>query len=314
MRCAWLFLLIAAAGFAQEEKTRPPPAVFVLLLREERRVSSATLTPAASKALGIDFVNAMTDPEKAKEQKAFVMDARPGKVFLIGTPNMLLTVETAPRPLWKDLHLAAQAYPRARRAIRNHKAILTIQAKHARTAKSKEERLAAYRDLAKLTAGLLGDDVLALYAQENAVLALPGARLAEALRDEQPLAQLARRFPSKRVIVPGRDPEMAAAVKKARETFDRFERAFRAGPVAKFAVKLKLESEETEEQIWISVTKIDEGVVHGTLENDPVTIRKKKGDAVSVKKTELLDWLYVTGGKMIGGYTVRLLQKRAQKK
>ena len=313
MRCGWLLLLIAAAGLAQEKKTRPPPAVFVLLLKEERRPSSATLTVTASKALGIDFVNAMEDPQRAKEQRAFVMDARPGKVFLLGTGSLLFTVETAARPLWKDLELAAKAYPRARRAILAHRAILTIQAKHAQTAKSKEGRLDAYRDLAKLTAGLLGDDVLALYAQENAVVALSGVGLSEALRDERPLVELARRFPPHRVIVPGKDSEMAAAITKARETFDRFERAFRARKATKFAVKLKLEDEKTEEQVWISVTKIEGGVVHGTLDSDPIAVRKKKGDAMSVHKTKLLDWLYVTGGRMIGGTTVRVLQTRVQK-
>ena len=52
----------------------------------------------------------------------------------------------------------------------------------------------------------------------------------------------------------------------------------------------------------------DGGKFTGVINNEPVDTQEVRlGDRVEVTPTELSDWMYVDGNRIVGGYTVRVL-------
>lgn len=66
-----------------------------------------------------------------------------------------------------------------------------------------------------------------------------------------------------------------------------------------------------EEHIWLTDVTYADGVFSGRVGNDPVDVENiKLGDKVTVKKAEASDWMIIDGGKLVGGYTIRVLRDR----
>ena len=62
----------------------------------------------------------------------------------------------------------------------------------------------------------------------------------------------------------------------------------------------------------MSVAKVAGDQVQGTIGNEPVDIEGVElGSEVTCKLSELSDWIYFENGEMIGGFTVKVLQKQA---
>ena len=65
------------------------------------------------------------------------------------------------------------------------------------------------------------------------------------------------------------------------------------------------------EHMWISVQEEKDGVIKGTVDNDAEETQEvKDGDAVTVNLSEISDWKYQVGRKLIGGYTIRCFVER----
>ena len=119
------------------------------------------------------------------------------------------------------------------------------------------------------------------------------------------------------------DPEMQAAVLRARETFKYFWRELfwefrRIIPgVDVSAVKLpfadcELTDEDAKvEQMWVNEIDFDGREIHGTLINSPNWLKSVKvGDEVSVPVGGISDWMYVVSGEVYGGFTVNQIRSR----
>ncbi len=62
------------------------------------------------------------------------------------------------------------------------------------------------------------------------------------------------------------------------------------------------------EHMWIGQPRWDGKVFHGVVDNEPVDTKLVKlGDAVTVTPSELSDWMYIDGGNLVGGYTIRAI-------
>jgi len=105
------------------------------------------------------------------------------------------------------------------------------------------------------------------------------------------------------------DQGMNAAIAKAKETSADFVRAFhkqQAGTNEFYVKKPYTAPSNGAEHMWISVTSEANGVFTGVIANDAeITKEVKMGDTVSVNISEISDWKYMDGNKMIGGYTIR---------
>lgn len=105
------------------------------------------------------------------------------------------------------------------------------------------------------------------------------------------------------------DDAMNAAIAKAKATADDFVRAFHAQkPGAKdFFVKKPFPTPSGgTEHMWIEVIEEEKGVLKGHVTNEAEETREVRlGQKVSLKTSEISDWKYQDGNKLIGGYTIR---------
>lgn len=116
-------------------------------------------------------------------------------------------------------------------------------------------------------------------------------------------------------IVAECDPDMADAMREARATLRGFLKLAHA-PRPKmegFAVKVAIrEDDDNAEYFWISPFEHKAGRFTGNINNTPRTIGNvRMGDAIAFTATDIVDWMYMDGGRMKGNYTARALLKNA---
>lgn len=109
------------------------------------------------------------------------------------------------------------------------------------------------------------------------------------------------------------DPEMNAAIAKGQQTLPEFVKALRSPrpTMEGVSVKAKFEDINGNEHMWVAEPTWDGKAISGLLANDPHWVKTvKRGDPVTVPASDISDWKYVENGKLIGGYTLRLLMQR----
>ena len=107
------------------------------------------------------------------------------------------------------------------------------------------------------------------------------------------------------------DMQLEHAVKHARRTVGQFITALQNPPPNSrdFQVKkLFIAKDGTAEHIWLADVKFTGNRFVGIVDNKPNKIPGLKiGDRHSVNPDEVTDWSYVENGKLVGGYTIRVL-------
>ena len=114
-------------------------------------------------------------------------------------------------------------------------------------------------------------------------------------------------------LVEKNDPVMAAAFRKARETLPEFLALARAPrPTAsKLAVKIAIPAGDDDEYFWVSQFEPRGDKYAGRINNTPRSAKQVKfGQVVEFSEAEIVDWLYMEGGKMRGNFTACAMLKR----
>jgi uncharacterized protein YegJ (DUF2314 family) len=124
---------------------------------------------------------------------------------------------------------------------------------------------------------------------------------------------------SDEVMVYSKDhEEMNIAQMEARKTYPEFLKALQNGckGCEHFFVKMRFSyGDGNGEHIWIEDLRIVNGKVWGLIANIPENIKNLKyRDTVEVIEKDLSDWKYVQNGKLIGGYTLRVIYKKMSDK
>jgi len=118
------------------------------------------------------------------------------------------------------------------------------------------------------------------------------------------------------VGVKAEDAEMNNAMAEAKSTVAGFVERMK-NPQPKdygFSVKKKIEDGDKVEFFWLSDITYADGKFTGTLGNNPQIVSNVEfGQKMSVGETEIADWMYLDGDKMVGNYTLRVLLKRMSK-
>jgi uncharacterized protein YegJ (DUF2314 family) len=114
------------------------------------------------------------------------------------------------------------------------------------------------------------------------------------------------------------DPAMNAAIAKAKATVGDFVQAFHAQKpgTSKYCVKKPFPTPNGGvEHMWITVTDEHNGILKGIVDSDAEdTHEVKLGQEVTLNISEISDWSYADGKKLIGGYTIRyFLDKMSEK-
>jgi uncharacterized protein YegJ (DUF2314 family) len=110
------------------------------------------------------------------------------------------------------------------------------------------------------------------------------------------------------------DSQMREAIQHARETFQDFWRQTDQGRIGTPLLKVGLGDAGTPgkgEFVWVAPLSFDGQTVTGTVTSAPVKIRSiSAGQRVTFPLAQVGDWLYIKDGKLVGGFTVRLLRSR----
>jgi uncharacterized protein YegJ (DUF2314 family) len=117
-------------------------------------------------------------------------------------------------------------------------------------------------------------------------------------------------------IVAKKDPAMAKAMVKARQTLPDF-LSIAAAPKAGmegFAVKVAIREGDNVEYFWIAPFTAKDDTFSGAINNKPRSVRAVKlGQTITFTRSEIVDWTYMDGDKMKGNYTACALLQTASK-
>jgi len=109
------------------------------------------------------------------------------------------------------------------------------------------------------------------------------------------------------IFVTSEDSLMNEAIGKARERWNIFIKSFaeKKEYQENFGVKYPFELEDGYEHVWLNNLKLKNGILIGSVNNDPEFTREVKyGDRVKVDPRKISDWMYFENGKLKGGYTI----------
>ena len=109
------------------------------------------------------------------------------------------------------------------------------------------------------------------------------------------------------------DREMNAAMAKARETLAQFEeRLANPTPTQTMAiVKGRFSEGDLVEHMWLNEIVVTSDGYRGVLGNDPYELKGvRAGETLTVPRERVSDWIVVDDGKLVGGYTMRVLRSR----
>lgn len=111
--------------------------------------------------------------------------------------------------------------------------------------------------------------------------------------------------------VAGEDKEMNAAILKANETLDDFNKGLSNSDADSHALKVKFSNEKGIEHMWVGNIFYKDGSYSGILNNEPEYVTEyKSGDKIDIDASKISDWMYLVNGKLYGGYTLRVLRDR----
>jgi uncharacterized protein YegJ (DUF2314 family) len=109
------------------------------------------------------------------------------------------------------------------------------------------------------------------------------------------------------------DKDMNVAIDDARSSVAEFvERLKNPRPTDEsFSVKKMISDGEEVEHLWLTDVSYSHGKFTGIINEDPQSVRNVKfGQKVTVEETEILDWMYLDDGELVGNFTLRVLLKR----
>lgn len=105
------------------------------------------------------------------------------------------------------------------------------------------------------------------------------------------------------------DPEMNAAMARARGTLPAFWASYEAQKQSEtgHALKVRFSTRKGGEHIWIGeVKKQPDGTFTGLFANQPRDLPgKHAGDKVSFTEADISDWMFMRNGKIVGGETIK---------
>jgi uncharacterized protein YegJ (DUF2314 family) len=108
------------------------------------------------------------------------------------------------------------------------------------------------------------------------------------------------------------DPEMMAAINEGRASTREFLAAFIAATADQnsFRVRIAFVKDNRVEHTWLANLNLHEAKPTGVIANSPPRKDLSLEQRIEFDFTYLSDWMYVEDGKLVGGFTIRLLRER----
>jgi uncharacterized protein YegJ (DUF2314 family) len=111
----------------------------------------------------------------------------------------------------------------------------------------------------------------------------------------------------------GTDAELDAAIREARDSLPTFLRTIATPHADRTIVAVKVRFAppgESSQDIWVDEVVYGDGVFRGSMGDDIPSMKLEVGEKIVIDEKDILDWMVVQDGKLIGGYTVRLAMQR----
>jgi hypothetical protein len=209
------------------------PIAFVWLLDRPRHLDLDTVRRIVGQAVGVQIP---AEPEADSE--CFVIGEPPS--MMVKIPDYMLLVNCVPAPYVDNPSKAADSVSelRLKKILQEHQAWVSADLFGDY---DEEQTRRGYGIIGKIAADMAGDDCLALYMPHADRMVPYAPELLEALRSDDPLAQLGWEV-SPVVQISEDDPRMKAAVAEARARWPEFVQAFEhpSPQQSNFAVKLPM--------------------------------------------------------------------------
>lgn len=112
------------------------------------------------------------------------------------------------------------------------------------------------------------------------------------------------------VMVKGGDEAMELAFALARESLPHFWQihAHPQNGESGFGLKVKVADRYGTEHFWMGDIERKDGQIYGRVNNEPKIVKTiKEGQRLVLPPDDIVDWLYMRHGKMVGNYTARVL-------
>lgn len=293
----------------------------VFLLREPQFLDATILANIASRAWGMPVAtgDGDSDDERRGDESetdsggAFIVGDAP--LFIVKHPQAMLLIHVFDRPYFEDAEKVLDDIIefRCRTAVAQHQAWLSMDV--VAWFGSEDRLTGAYRLIARTLAELADDNVLAVVDPAAGSIFPYDPELEAKLQSENPLAQLRDWYYSPVVCVKDDDPAMQAATAEAQRRWPEFAEQFaeRAADAQACLIKAAFGKEGHREFMWVEVTGIENGVVYGILQNDPVDVPGLKcGDKLHCPAGQVCDWIYLRDQAMVGGFTLKIISDRAR--
>jgi uncharacterized protein YegJ (DUF2314 family) len=109
------------------------------------------------------------------------------------------------------------------------------------------------------------------------------------------------------------DAEMEAAFQQARDTLDSFIQKIGTSYPDRTLVAVKVRfvlPDGLSQDIWVDQISYQDDSFHGTMGDDIPSLKLGVDDKITIARKDIVDWMIVENGKLIGGYTIRLAFQR----
>src|SRR6266498_5322853 len=110
-----------------------------------------------------------------------------------------------------------------------------------------------------------------------------------------------------------KDVELDAAIQQARDSLDIFIRRIASphGNRTLVAVKVRFFLPDGSSQdIWVDGVTYTDDTFRGNMGDDIPALKLKFDEKITILRENIIDWMIVEDGKLIGGYTIRLAVQR----
>lgn len=110
------------------------------------------------------------------------------------------------------------------------------------------------------------------------------------------------------------DPEMNEAINEAKRTLAEFTRAYLDPGENQHGFLLKVFFEDDDqdhaEHIWVADIEDTDTGFRGVIADEPVMLSLNFKQPVEFEPARITDWMFIDHGKLVGGYTTRLIRQR----
>jgi uncharacterized protein YegJ (DUF2314 family) len=109
------------------------------------------------------------------------------------------------------------------------------------------------------------------------------------------------------------DTGLAAAIEQARASLDTFIARITTPHADRTFVAVKVRFTppgESPQDIWVDEVTYTDDTLRGNVGDDIPALKLEAGEKITIDEEDILDWMIVEDGKLIGGYTIRLAVQR----